>query len=641
MNRRASQFTRHGAAAVVHQEVQVTRPFTLLVLFALVVVGAALMLGGAARVAAAPAAQRALLDEDPPPIVDNFNRPDENPLSDGGKWSALASNLKVVSSRAACTIAQTCSMWRKDVRYGLDQDVMVTIEVKPINGDSVRLYTRLQKPTQFDGYALYLVSNAGVDQVGIERIDNGVFTALGTTLNQEFVPGDKLRLRAIGSTLEAWRYDNSAGSWSKLGERSDATYIGVGYVGLGMRGTAGRLDDFGAATLREPVPYADGDIIDNFNRPDENPLSDGGKYSVLSSNLKVVSNQVACTIAATCSMWRTDVRYGLDQDVTVAIVTKPENGNNVRLYARLQKPTLFDGYALYLQSNAGVDQVGIERWDNGSATTLGSPMNQEFLQGDRLRLRAIGSTLEAWRYDNNAGGWTKLGETSDATYVGIGYVGLGMRGTGGRLDDFGATTLRAPAPYADVGIIDNFNRNDENPLSDGGKYSVLSSNLKVVSHQVACTIAQTCSMWRTDVRYSADQEAWVTIDVKPIIGDSVRLYTRLQKPTEFDGYALFGSNMLGAIQADGRLVLNNGSHRAYALPRDNPDDRRVVLGEFLGQAGRDRPHGLLRIEGTLRAVPSPRASLPAAPHSTTAAARLGRASSPARAELASRPARGA
>jgi hypothetical protein len=27
----------------------------------------------------------------------------------------------------------------------------------------------------------------------------------------------------------------------------------------------------------------------------------------------------------------------------------------------------------------------------------------------------------------------------------------------------------------------------------------------------------------------------------------------------------FGSNMLGAIQADGRLVLNNGSHRAYAL----------------------------------------------------------------------------
>jgi hypothetical protein len=255
-------------------------------------------------------------------------------------------------------------------------------------------------------------------------------------MNQEFVQGDGLRLRAIGSTLEAWRYDNNAGAWTKLGQTSDATYVGIGYVGLGMRGTGGRLDDFGAATLRSPSPYTD-DVIDDFNRSDENPLSDGGKYSVLSSNLEVVSNQVACTIAATCSMWRTDVRYGADQEAWVTIEAKPINGDRLRLYARLQEPTQFDGYALYLQSNAGVDQVGIERWDNGAVTPLGSPMNQEFVQGDKLRLRAIGSTLEAWRYDNNAGSWSKLGERTDSTYLLDGYLGFGIRGTGGRLDDFG------------------------------------------------------------------------------------------------------------------------------------------------------------------------------------------------------------
>jgi len=45
---------------------------------------------------AAPATPAAPLDD--PPVIDSFNRPDENPLSDGGKWTALnGSPLAVVA----------------------------------------------------------------------------------------------------------------------------------------------------------------------------------------------------------------------------------------------------------------------------------------------------------------------------------------------------------------------------------------------------------------------------------------------------------------------------------------------------------------------------------------------------------------
>lgn len=93
-----------------------------------------------------------------------------------------------------------------------------------------------------------------------------------------------------GSTIEAWRRDNNTGTWVKLDEAVDSRYEGIGYVGVGIRRTSGRLDDFGAATLREALPDASV-AIDDFNRPDEQPLSDGGAWSTLNGyQLKVAAN---------------------------------------------------------------------------------------------------------------------------------------------------------------------------------------------------------------------------------------------------------------------------------------------------------------------------------------------------------------
>ena len=55
-------------------------------------------------------------------------------------------------------------------------------------------------------------------------------------------------LRAKGSSIEVWRMP-SGGSWSRLGVVQDSTYPTAASVGVGLRGTTGRVDDFGARTI--------------------------------------------------------------------------------------------------------------------------------------------------------------------------------------------------------------------------------------------------------------------------------------------------------------------------------------------------------------------------------------------------------
>ncbi|MEP7224815.1 MAG: hypothetical protein ABI783_07650 [Actinomycetota bacterium] len=77
----------------------------------------------------------------------------------------------------------------------------------------------------------------------IDRVDNGTIVNR-LTISQELAVGDVILLRVKGSTLEAWL--RSGTIWSRLGSVVDSTYAGAGYVGVGIRGKTGRLDDFGA-----------------------------------------------------------------------------------------------------------------------------------------------------------------------------------------------------------------------------------------------------------------------------------------------------------------------------------------------------------------------------------------------------------
>ena len=156
------------------------------------------------------------------PVLDGFNRADESPLSDGGLWAngigGCCGYLKVVSDQLANSVSSTGMAWWNNSShvFGPDGDVAVTISTKPGSGNNVRLYGRLQNPTNSvaSGYVLVYTDLSGTDQVAIDRMTNNSLTAL-KTVNQEFVVGDKLRLRMVGSSIQAWRYSGS--SWVELG----------------------------------------------------------------------------------------------------------------------------------------------------------------------------------------------------------------------------------------------------------------------------------------------------------------------------------------------------------------------------------------------------------------------------------------
>jgi hypothetical protein len=187
---------------------------------------------------------------EPLPTLDSFNRRNENPLSDSGRWSngvvgSVETGLRLVSNALGGTKTTTCTAWRNNAQYGPDTEVWARITTLPGTNNQFRLYARLQQPgtATYDGYMLRTNQLSGTDQVLIDRVDNGTIVNR-LTIPQELAVGDVILLRVKGSTLEAWLRRGT--TWSRLGSVVDSTYGGGGHVGVGIRGKTGRLDDFGA-----------------------------------------------------------------------------------------------------------------------------------------------------------------------------------------------------------------------------------------------------------------------------------------------------------------------------------------------------------------------------------------------------------
>ena len=89
-------------------------------------------------------------------------------------------------------------------------------------------------------------------------------------------------------------------------------------------------------------PSAPLSVLDDFNRANENPLSDQGRWSNAiiggESGHNVTSNQLACAVTTTCTAWRNNAQFGPDVEVYARLSTLPGVNNQLRLYARLQIP---------------------------------------------------------------------------------------------------------------------------------------------------------------------------------------------------------------------------------------------------------------------------------------------------------------
>ena len=113
---------------------------------------------------------------EPLPVVDSFNRRNENPLSGAGLWSngiigSAETGLCVMSNQLEGTRTTTCTAWRNNTLYGRNAEAWARITTLPGNGNSFLLYVRLnQAGAGGSGYRLRTVQQSGC-RPGIHRAD--------------------------------------------------------------------------------------------------------------------------------------------------------------------------------------------------------------------------------------------------------------------------------------------------------------------------------------------------------------------------------------------------------------------------------------------------------------------------------------
>ena len=232
-------------------------------------------------------------------------------------------------------------------------------------------------PTQIDLTWAAASDNVGVTLYRIERCSGAgcsVFGEVGTSTSTSF---SNTGLAASTSYTYRVRAQDAA---LNLGPYSATATVST---------------PSGALAPVEPLP-----IVDSFNRRNENPLANGWSNGIggsVETGLRVNSNTIQCTKTTTCTAWRTNPAFGPDTEVWARVSTLPGNGNQFRLYARLQNAGLaaHSGYVLRTNQLAGTDQVMLERIDTGGTVTRLTIL-QELAAGDTLLLRVKASTLEAW-----------------------------------------------------------------------------------------------------------------------------------------------------------------------------------------------------------------------------------------------------
>ena len=188
------------------------------------------------------------------PILDNFNRANENPI--GAPWvNGITGNL------------ESCELITNFLEDGAGKGecyhstVMTTPQevygtwlnaTNHPDNSVARLYgclTDTLSSTAADGYALrFTKSTAAVDTIAVEQLTNNVYTQIDASWAQELTNGDKVGMKIHDSGLIEVFLNNDGAGWAKLGEVNDETPYNCTSSRTGVRSASALhdLDDFGA-----------------------------------------------------------------------------------------------------------------------------------------------------------------------------------------------------------------------------------------------------------------------------------------------------------------------------------------------------------------------------------------------------------
>jgi fibronectin type 3 domain-containing protein len=530
---------------------------------------------------------------EPLPTLDNFDRGFENPLSDAGRWTngiagSGETGLYIPSNWLACANSTTCTAWRNNAQYGADVEVWARLSVLPGDNNQLRLLARVQQPgtAGYDGYMLRPNQLPGTDRILFERVDNGNVVPL-LTVNQDLVAGDLFLLRVKGSIIEAWRQRGT--SWTRLGLVVDSTYAAAGYVGVGMRGTTGRADDFGARTMGV-APAAPPSAPQNVQASAGNgqvalswsaPASDGGSpvtgyriyRSTSSGSETVLASPPGTGTSYTDSSAVNGTTYYYKVSALNAIGEGPlsNEGSGTPL-----APAIAPSAPQALAATPGNGQVALS-W-SAPASDGGSPVT-----GYRIyRSTSSGSETVLASPPGTGTSYTDSSAVNGTTYY-YKVSALNAIGEGPLSNEGSGTPTDLVLPVEPLTILDTFNRANENPLSFGGVWGsgIFGSSersLKVVSTQCASDRTTTATAW-WKTQLGADQEAYATMSTLPGNSNSFRLYTRLQSAgtSAVDGYMLVYTQASATDQITIYRVTDGALIQLATLPREIGAGARLLF----------------------------------------------------------------
>lgn len=174
------------------------------------------------------------------PIVTTGSGANENPLSDGGKWTTgvrTGTGLQRTSNQIRGLTATACDSYYNVATFG-DTDFYLTIADPPTDtAITTELYWRLANPGgAVNAYGLRLAASGGVfNQYLLRRYDAGSGTTTATLSGPTLTSGMGIWVHMVGALMVLYT-NPGGGAWTPIDAgHTDATYA-TGYCGLRLDG---------------------------------------------------------------------------------------------------------------------------------------------------------------------------------------------------------------------------------------------------------------------------------------------------------------------------------------------------------------------------------------------------------------------
>ncbi len=165
------------------------------------------------------------------PATDNFNRADEDPLSNGGKWTVVTSfnSLKIVSYACKGPAGSAGNYWNADT-FNDNQYAQCTVSTfANATGPTVRNSTTAA--------TFYLANIISTTTIQFYKCISGSYTQLGSNVSVSLSTTDVIKISAEGQNINL--YING----TFIDSRSDSD-ITSGYAGLFCYGQEAICDNW-------------------------------------------------------------------------------------------------------------------------------------------------------------------------------------------------------------------------------------------------------------------------------------------------------------------------------------------------------------------------------------------------------------